>query len=502
MKIFFTLLILSIQSFQLFAQPSNDNCTNATTLTVNANYLCDQSLDNASIQIGECQNGYAGGSATSVWYRFNASSSSMILNYLQTTIGAFPSTVRVYGPNPRCVPGCTSAIYNQTLTGDPGNYIELNSLTIGANYLVQIEDGDPNGPSLSGRRFCIGVYTPAPNNSISNPLFIDACGTTFNGTTQGGYSSSGTGTSRSNFDNVSTTCSGCSSGNDVPYVINNDSWFTFCSGVSGTWNVTFNVGTCFFSGNNSGAQMSILTGTPTSLTNIGQNAPSPLRTGLSWTSGNFSISAGGCAYLVVDGFAGDACSYSYTLTGLSGGCVLLSTHISKFTSIQILNQVDLKWVNNKEDNLLKYTLEKGTDAINFIPIVDIDGVGDGGEYNYIDKYPSNGYNYYRLKITNYDGTESLSKMTVVYFEGSKQETISIYPNPITDEINLIWQQIGDGPVYINIKDFSGKEVYSEKIPTNEGINKISIISNNFPLGFYILKIQNEQNSKQTTFIKN
>jgi hypothetical protein len=33
-------------------------------------------------------------------------------------------------------------------------------------------------------QFCIGIYTPAANNSVGNGSIIDACGTVFNGTTQ------------------------------------------------------------------------------------------------------------------------------------------------------------------------------------------------------------------------------------------------------------------------------------------------------------------------------
>jgi hypothetical protein len=395
----------------------------------------------------------------------------------------------VYGPNPSCLPNSSSAIYDcVTLNGDPGVYPELTGLIPGATYLIQYNGQECGGSGDRFHNICIGVYTPASNNSISNPLSIDACGTTFNGTTQGGYSSSGSGISRSNFDNESTTCSGCDAGNDVPYVINNDSWFTFCSGIAGTWNVTFDVGTCVFSGTNSGAQMSILTGSPTSLSNIA-NAPSPLRAGLSWTSPNFNLSAGGCAYLVVDGFAGDACNYNYVLTDVTGGCVFLATHISKFTSIQNLNQIDLKWVNNQEEHVINYTLEKSTDAINFLSIVDIEGLNDGGEYSFIDRNPFNGYNYYRLKITNYDGTESLSKMTAVYFENPNEPKITIYPNPITDEMNISWIQPDNNPVWINIKDFSGKDVYNQKNIVNTSSHSflMLILLNEYSIAILILE---------------
>jgi gliding motility-associated-like protein len=116
-----------------------------------------------------------------------------------------------------------------------------------------------------------------------------------------------------------------SHGADVPFVVNNDSWFSFCAATAGTWQVTFNVGSCALSGLNSGLQMAIFTGTPGALTWLSQ-APSPTYSGNTWVSPNITLAAGECAYLMVDGFAGDACGYSYVLTPVGASpCDLVTT---------------------------------------------------------------------------------------------------------------------------------------------------------------------------------
>lgn len=176
MKKILTILALSASIFS-FAQPANDNCSNATTLVVNSTSLCGQSLDNGTTQPGECQLGYAGASAASVWYRITATQSQLIINYTQTFLGPYQSTVRVYGPfapSSGCITNCASSIYNQTFTNNTTpNYITLSGLSTTGNnqYLIQIEDGEPNGAPISNRRFCIGVFTSC---------FVS---TTWNGTT-------------------------------------------------------------------------------------------------------------------------------------------------------------------------------------------------------------------------------------------------------------------------------------------------------------------------------
>ena len=153
------------------------------------------------------------------------------------------------------------------------------------------------------------------NNEINDAAVIDQCGVVFSGTTLGGYTPSGSSIGSNNLDgNNTTTVSGASeTGDDVTFVMNNESWFQFCSTSGGTWQVTFDVTDCIFTGINQGAQMAILIGDPTNLVNVAQ-APNPTYAGESWTSGDITLNAGECAYLVVDGFAGDACDYSYELT--------------------------------------------------------------------------------------------------------------------------------------------------------------------------------------------
>jgi hypothetical protein len=318
-------------------------------LTVGATLTCNQIMSNSSVQAGECQLSYASGSPESVWYRFTATNDSLVLSHFQTVLGTFAFTIRVYGPYPSgagCVPNCASAIYNQTQSGDKGTHILLTGLTTSGNneYLVQIEDGDPNGNQNSAATFCIGINNPASNDNISQASVISECGVTYNGNTTFGYVANGTSTGSNNLDNNNsiTVTGGSEAGDDVTYVMNNDSWFKFCSVNGGTWQVTFSVGTCVFSGTNSGAQLAILTGNASNLVNVAQ-APSPTYAGQSWTSSNITLSAGDCAYLVVDGFSGDGCTYSYALTPIgSTDCSSISPcGISGSSSVCVGNSITL-----------------------------------------------------------------------------------------------------------------------------------------------------------------
>jgi hypothetical protein len=294
------------------------------------------------------------------------------------------------------------------MNGDPGVYQQLTGLMVGATYRVQYNGLDCGGSNDRFHNFCIGIYTPASNNTVNTPSIISECGQIFDGTTQGGYSPTGIGLRRANFDNLSTTCTACNSNDDVPWVANNDSWFSFCVSSTSIYNITFNVGNCIFSPPNSGAQMSILTGSPSvGFTNIG-NSTNPTPSSSSWTSSNFTVNSGECIYLVVDGFSGDACNYSYVLNVVSGGCVVLTVELSSFTVKNLNNYNYVEWVTETEFNNDYFRLEKSSDGEKWIFLDKINGVGSTQLkqiYSYIDRDFDENINYYRLIQVDFDGTE-------------------------------------------------------------------------------------------------
>ncbi len=442
-----------------FAQPANDNCASATTLSVNGSCVNGTTL-NATVQSGEpCQNG-GGTTDQTVWYRFTASQASMVLDFIKTNVTNGPTQLSVYGPNPPCVPTTANAIVNcQILNGDPGVYQSLTGLTIGATYYVQIDGNAQGGPNNQNANFCIGIYTPAANNTISGSSIIDQCGTVFNGSTAGGYYPSGTSNGFNNFDgNTATTVTGASeTGDDVTFIINNDSWFKFCATTAGQWQVSFTVGTCILPAPNTGAQMAIFTGTPSALTNIGQ-APNPTVTGSTWTSPVINLAAGACAYMVVDGFAGDACNYSYTLTNITGGCNLIPLPVGLlyFNGEYINNHNYLKWITSSELNNSHFVVETSQDNQFWKEVGRLEGSGTTQiekTYQFFTRDFSNSINYYRLKQVDFNGDYQYSNIISIDNTIQSKEIVKV--------INLYGQEVDFDQPGVKIIHFS--DGHTEKI---------------------------------------
>jgi len=511
MKKIYTIISFLLISIGLLAQPANDNCASATTLTNGAACIGGTTL-NATVQVGETFCDFAGSTEETVWYRFTAANDSMVLGFIQTNSTNAPPRLSLYGPNPTCLPTAANQIFSclTALTGDPGRHLLFTGLTVGASYFVQIQGNNSGGPADRHTTFCMSIQQPAANGLPAGSNVMDACGTAFSGTTAGGTWNSGTGSAFSNLDNnAATTCLGCAAGLDVPYVTNNTAWFTFCAAVAGTWRVTLNnVSACRLAAPNSGVQATVFTGTSSALVfnqTTDAAAPYQVAVGQTWTSTTFTVAAGSCAFVSVDGFAGDECNYSLTLTNMSGGCVLLATKISKFEAKQLLETIKLNWEIAQQENTTSYFIERSSDAINFTTIGEIAAAANSSDdisaYSFIDNAPQNGHNYYRLRQVFFDGTDALSKLVVVEYEDLKQPGINVFPNPAFFDLTVDWQHVGNEPILVNIKDFSGKDVFNEQVAATEGVNNLKISTNSLPKGMYILRIQNDTNFKQTTFLK-
>ena len=105
--------------------PGNDNCASATTLTVGAACITGTS-NGASLQSGEyvCLSGGGGVSEETVWYRFTATATSMVLGVVLTNSTNCATVLAVYGPfapGGGCLPNAGSQILCQNMgLIDPG----------------------------------------------------------------------------------------------------------------------------------------------------------------------------------------------------------------------------------------------------------------------------------------------------------------------------------------------------------------------------------------------
>lgn len=153
--------------------------------------------------------------------------------------------------------------------------------------------------------------------------------------------------------------------------------------------------------------------------------------GTKWDEYTASFTDGGMRYADITGYNN---GFSPFMVG--AGPNSLPINLLHFTAKPEQNQVHLNWQTASEQNNDFFTLEKSKDAHNWTPFFDTTGAGNSNvllSYSHIDKNPYEGYTYYRLKQTDYNGDYSYSNILDVYSHKTTS-SISLYPNPANDKL--------------------------------------------------------------------
>lgn len=443
-----------------------------------------------------CINPGGGISPETIWYRFTATNTSMVLGAVLTNTTNCATVLAVYGPfapGGGCLPVAGNQILCQNMgLIDPGFHPLLSGLVVGQDYLVQVQGNNCGGGSDRFANVCMSINTVSPNQSAATASMMNNCGTAFTGGTTGGHYANGTSIGNNNLDNnAGTTVTGASeAGDDVTFVINNVSWFSFCNGNASScnWSILLNgVTNCLLSGLNAGVQAAVFTGTPAALTNVA-SSPSRIAPGGSFSSGTFAVGAGQCAYIMVDGFAGDECNYNLTLTNVSCACVVVPIELAFFSGRNMLEQIHLEWEMAAVDGLESFNIERSADGQTFEMMRrDIAAANDPlHRYVVADENPLAGWNYYRLSANDANGETSLLNTVAVYRQ--QGAGLDLFATAIGSQLQLDLNSPRAGASKVTVTDLNGKVIFAQTADLNIGSNRLALDASNIAQGMYIVQV--------------
>lgn len=175
------------------------------------------------------------------------------------------------------------------------------------------------------------------------------------------------------------------------------------------------------------------------------------------------------------------------------------------------NIVKLSWATASELNNDYFTIERSSDGIHFEEILRQKGAGNNTftlYYSAEDVNPLNGYNYYRLKQTDYDGHFTYSDVETVKFKVKAEEEpdlkiISVAPNPFSENFNINFTSKKAMEIDIMLINSNGQMVAKNKIQTTEGFNTYEFTDNyNLNKGVYFLYIVYDGQKITQKIIKN
>jgi len=151
--------------------------------------------------------------------------------------------------------------------------------------------------------------------------------------------------------------------------------------------------------------------------------------------------------------------------------------------------VSLEWVTANEIGIRNFSVEKsmnGADWISTEKLINPRNSQLQNQYKFSDTY--NGYNYYRLRITENDGNNTYSSVLKINC-GKIVNSMQAYPVPARDLLNILIQSDKAATIYLSLTDMYGRVVKKLSVHVQNGINSYSMNTNNLSNAQYILRAE-------------
>ena len=169
-----------------------------------------------------------------------------------------------------------------------------------------------------------------------------------------------------------------------------------------------------------------------------------------------------------------------------------------FTNITAYEQnhdIVVEWTVQNEINIVSYVIERSLDGRNFSNIANTNARGGNVMYTALDVDPAMGYNYYRIRSVDNTGRIQYSQIVRIRV-GKGKPAISVYPNPVTDNVvHVMLSDMEQGNYKASLYNEAGQLVLVKQI-IHPGGNSTQIITPNETLakGSYQLEITSRDGS--------
>lgn len=195
--------------------------------------------------------------------------------------------------------------------------------------------------------------------------------------------------------------------------------------------------------------------------------------------------------------SGSVTSFSPFTLGSTSSDNPLPVELTSFTAKKVENTVLLEWVTESEINNDYFTIERSNDSFDFKPLVSVPGAGNSNStlnYATVDYTPLRGISYYRLKQTDFDGTEKSFQTITINNNFEIDGQLTIFPNPARPEFFNVRLPVNKESFGLFVIDDLGKLIFSDKI-IPLGNQSVSIHPKvNLVPGHYIVKLVSQDES--------
>lgn len=171
----------------------------------------------------------------------------------------------------------------------------------------------------------------------------------------------------------------------------------------------------------------------------------------------------------------------------------LPVNLLRFYGEQQENNVLLNWATATEKNSHHFEIERSVNGLNFENIDAVKAKGKSAvviAYQYADRSPSLNSNilYYRLRMVDNDGSYTYSNTIAINRNVRTTGTISVFPNPFSDEAYAEITLKEAAIVNSSITDLTGKVMDKNSISFDSGYHVFTLPTNDLKPGIYFVNI--------------
>ena len=148
----------------------------------------------------------------------------------------------------------------------------------------------------------------------------------------------------------------------------------------------------------------------------------------------------------------------------------------------------LAWKVNCTSTSVKFSIERSSNGREFSSIGGLEATRArcGQPFDFSDNKPGAGINYYRIKMTDPDGTISYTNVVAINGKNRGVEIVSLQPTLVNSEAVLYVAAASAGKLELVISDMTGKRIQTQTISVVEGENKLPLHLGALAAGVYHL----------------
>jgi uncharacterized delta-60 repeat protein len=218
----------------------------------------------------------------------------------------------------------------------------------------------------------------------------------------------------------------------------------------------------------------------------------PSGTGITYVDFNgddiaYSIASQG-NNLIIGGVAGGSLALARLVNTVP---VVVPVRLTDLTVTKVGAEVLVNWKTASEANTASFEIQRSTDGQRFEAIGQVAAAGNSStsrSYSFTDRQPAAAVNYYRLRIIDLDGRETISRTVAIRFD--REVNLVAYPNPVRNTLNL-QVRTAAGPVLVRVLDATGRTVKQQEVRSNGGTLALPLDLSSLNKGVYILSVNGQ-----------